>query len=78
MLALMAKVCTGFNFMFEDLIFLFNWLIMHDFVKAMVYADQLNNGDFHFTYYLFFGSLMSATDPGNCSPNMLSFEESNS
>ncbi|XP_049565770.1 sodium/hydrogen exchanger 9 isoform X3 [Orcinus orca] len=39
-------------------------LIMYGFVKAMVYADQLKNGDFHFTDCLFFGSLMSATDPG--------------
>ncbi|XP_065732078.1 sodium/hydrogen exchanger 9 [Phocoena phocoena] len=38
-------------------------LIMYGFVKAMVYADQLKNGDFHFTDCLFFGSLMSATDP---------------
>lgn len=36
---------------------------MYGFVKAMVYADQLKNGDFHFTDCLFFGSLMSATDP---------------
>ncbi|XP_073088342.1 sodium/hydrogen exchanger 9 [Manis javanica] len=38
-------------------------LIMYAFVKAMVYAGQLKNGDFHFTDCLFFGSLMSATDP---------------
>ncbi|XP_048956017.1 sodium/hydrogen exchanger 9 isoform X3 [Canis lupus dingo] len=38
-------------------------LIMYGFVKAMVYAGQLKNGDFHFTDCLFFGSLMSATDP---------------
>nr|XP_004663684.1 sodium/hydrogen exchanger 9 [Jaculus jaculus] len=38
-------------------------LIMYGFVKAMVSADQLKNGDFHFTDCLFFGSLMSATDP---------------
>nr|XP_031534566.1 sodium/hydrogen exchanger 9 isoform X2 [Vicugna pacos] len=38
-------------------------LIIYGFVKAMVYADQLKNGDFHFTDCLFFGSLMSATDP---------------
>uniref|UniRef100_A0A8C2NG14 Cation/H+ exchanger transmembrane domain-containing protein n=1 Tax=Capra hircus TaxID=9925 RepID=A0A8C2NG14_CAPHI len=45
-------------------------LIMYGFVKAMVYADQLKNGDFHFTDCLFFGSLMSATDPGNCPKNI--------
>ncbi|ERE74926.1 sodium/hydrogen exchanger 9 [Cricetulus griseus] len=38
-------------------------LIMYGFVKAMVYAGQLKSGDFHFTDCLFFGSLMSATDP---------------
>ncbi|XP_058151101.1 sodium/hydrogen exchanger 9 isoform X2 [Dasypus novemcinctus] len=38
-------------------------LIMYGFVKAMIYAGQLKNGDFHFTDCLFFGSLMSATDP---------------
>ncbi|XP_053455719.1 sodium/hydrogen exchanger 9 isoform X1 [Nycticebus coucang] len=38
-------------------------LIMYGFVKAMMYAGQLENGDFHFTDCLFFGSLMSATDP---------------
>ncbi|XP_045143404.1 sodium/hydrogen exchanger 9 [Echinops telfairi] len=38
-------------------------LIMYGFVKAMVNAGQLKNGDFHFTDCLFFGSLMSATDP---------------
>uniref|UniRef100_A0A8C6QFE5 Cation/H+ exchanger transmembrane domain-containing protein n=2 Tax=Nannospalax galili TaxID=1026970 RepID=A0A8C6QFE5_NANGA len=38
-------------------------LIMYGFVKVMVYAGQLKNGDFHFTDCLFFGSLMSATDP---------------
>ncbi|XP_006869924.1 PREDICTED: sodium/hydrogen exchanger 9 [Chrysochloris asiatica] len=38
-------------------------LIMYGFVKAMISAGQLNNGDFHFTDCLFFGSLMSATDP---------------
>ncbi|XP_054985709.1 sodium/hydrogen exchanger 9 [Sorex araneus] len=38
-------------------------LIMYGFVKAMVHAGQLKNGDFHFTDCLFFGSLMSATDP---------------
>uniref|UniRef100_A0A8C2NG47 Sodium/hydrogen exchanger n=1 Tax=Capra hircus TaxID=9925 RepID=A0A8C2NG47_CAPHI len=48
-------------------------LIMYGFVKAMVYADQLKNGDFHFTDCLFFGSLMSATDPGNCPKNMVLF-----
>lgn len=59
--------------MFEDLILFFNRLIMYGFVKAMVYAGQLKNGDFHFTDCLFFGSLMSATDPGNCSNNMFFF-----
>ncbi|VCX36944.1 unnamed protein product [Gulo gulo] len=63
MLAMIAWICTGFSIMFEDLIFLFNRLIMYGFVKAMVYAGQLKNGDFHFTDCLFFGSLMSATDP---------------
>ncbi|XP_032114531.1 sodium/hydrogen exchanger 9 isoform X2 [Sapajus apella] len=38
-------------------------LIMYGFVKAMIQAGQLKNGDFHFTDCLFFGSLMSATDP---------------
>ncbi|XP_016021461.2 sodium/hydrogen exchanger 9 [Rousettus aegyptiacus] len=38
-------------------------LIMYGFVKSMVYVGQLKNGDFHFTDCLFFGSLMSATDP---------------
>ncbi|XP_068960799.1 sodium/hydrogen exchanger 9 isoform X1 [Petaurus breviceps papuanus] len=38
-------------------------LIMYGFVKAMVHVGQLRNGDFHFTDCLFFGSLMSATDP---------------
>ncbi|XP_061492928.1 sodium/hydrogen exchanger 9 isoform X3 [Rhineura floridana] len=38
-------------------------LIMYGFVKAMVQVSQLKNGDFHFTDCLFFGSLMSATDP---------------
>lgn len=38
-------------------------LIMYGFVKAMVHAGQLKSGDFHFTDCLFFGSLMSATDP---------------
>uniref|UniRef100_A0A8D2CTV3 Sodium/hydrogen exchanger n=1 Tax=Sciurus vulgaris TaxID=55149 RepID=A0A8D2CTV3_SCIVU len=38
-------------------------LIVYGFVKAMVYAGQLKNGDFHFTDCLFFGSMMSATDP---------------
>lgn len=46
---------------------------MYGFVKAMVYAGQLKNGDFHFTDCLFFGSLMSATDPGNCSNSMVLF-----
>lgn len=73
MLAMIAWVCAGFNLMFEDLILFFNRLIMYGFVKAMVYAGQLKNGDFHFTDCLFFGSLMSATDPGNCSNNMFFF-----
>ncbi|XP_069329236.1 sodium/hydrogen exchanger 9 [Eulemur rufifrons] len=38
-------------------------LITYGFVKAMIHAGQLKNGDFHFTDCLFFGSLMSATDP---------------
>ncbi|XP_001162912.2 sodium/hydrogen exchanger 9 [Pan troglodytes] len=38
-------------------------LIMYGFVKAMIHAGQLKTGDFHFTDCLFFGSLMSATDP---------------
>lgn len=38
---------------------------MYGFVKAMVHVGQLKTGDFHFTDCLFFGSLMSATDPGN-------------
>ncbi|NXC94331.1 SL9A9 protein, partial [Certhia familiaris] len=38
-------------------------LIMYGFVKAMVHIDQLKQGEFHFTDCLFFGSLMSATDP---------------
>lgn len=42
---------------------------MYGFVKAMVHAGQLKSGDFHFTDCLFFGSLMSATDPGNCANN---------
>ncbi|KFO21851.1 Sodium/hydrogen exchanger 9 [Fukomys damarensis] len=49
--------------MFKDLIFLFCRLIVYGFVKAMIYVGQLKNGDFHFTDCLFFGSLMSATDP---------------
>lgn len=65
MTLVMASACTGFNLIFEDFIFLFNRLVMYGFVKAMVYAGQLNNGDFHFTDCLFFGSLISATDPGN-------------
>ncbi|XP_075426203.1 sodium/hydrogen exchanger 9-like [Ascaphus truei] len=36
---------------------------MYGFVKAMVQLGQLQTGDFHFTDCLFFGSLMSATDP---------------
>ncbi|XP_027731684.1 sodium/hydrogen exchanger 9 isoform X2 [Vombatus ursinus] len=38
-------------------------LIMYGFVKVMVHMGQLRSGDFHFTDCLFFGSLMSATDP---------------
>lgn len=38
-------------------------LIMYGFVKAMVHVNQLKSDDFHFTDCLFFGSLMSATDP---------------
>ncbi|KAF7474874.1 hypothetical protein GHT09_014342 [Marmota monax] len=38
-------------------------LIVYGFVKAMIYAGQLKNGDFHFTDCLFFGSMLSATDP---------------
>ncbi|XP_077682875.1 sodium/hydrogen exchanger 9 [Eretmochelys imbricata] len=38
-------------------------LIMYGFVKAMIHVGQLKGGDFHFTDCLFFGSLMSATDP---------------
>ncbi|KAM9231047.1 sodium/hydrogen exchanger 9 [Leptosomus discolor] len=38
-------------------------LIMHGFVKAMVHIGQLREWEFHFTDCLFFGSLMSATDP---------------
>nr|XP_060623756.1 sodium/hydrogen exchanger 9 [Anolis sagrei ordinatus] len=38
-------------------------LVMYGFVKAMVHLNQLKSGDFHFTDCLFFGSLMSATDP---------------
>ncbi|NXF46932.1 SL9A9 protein, partial [Oceanites oceanicus] len=38
-------------------------LIMYGFVKAMVHVGQLNGWEFHFTDCLFFGSLMSATDP---------------
>ncbi|GAB1294531.1 Sodium/hydrogen exchanger 9 [Apodemus speciosus] len=38
-------------------------LVMYGFVKAMVHAGHLKSGDFHFTDCLFFGSLMSATDP---------------
>lgn len=40
-------------------------LIMYGFVKAMVHIGQLKGWEFHFTDCLFFGSLMSATDPGN-------------
>ncbi|XP_040205043.1 sodium/hydrogen exchanger 9 [Rana temporaria] len=38
-------------------------LIMYGFVKAMIHLGQIQTGDFHFTDCLFFGSLMSATDP---------------
>ncbi|XP_064522463.1 sodium/hydrogen exchanger 9 isoform X2 [Pseudopipra pipra] len=38
-------------------------LIMYGFVKAMVHMGQLKQWEFHFTDCLFFGSLMSATDP---------------
>ncbi|XP_065496327.1 sodium/hydrogen exchanger 9 [Caloenas nicobarica] len=38
-------------------------LIMYGFVKAMVHIGQLKGWEFHFTDCLFFGSLMSATDP---------------
>ncbi|XP_027756202.1 sodium/hydrogen exchanger 9 [Empidonax traillii] len=38
-------------------------LIMYGFVKAMVHTGQLQQWEFHFTDCLFFGSLMSATDP---------------
>ncbi|NXC65521.1 SL9A9 protein, partial [Anhinga anhinga] len=38
-------------------------LIMYGFVKAMVHLGQLKGWEFHFTDCLFFGSLMSATDP---------------
>lgn len=70
---MIAWVYTGFILMFEGHVFLFNRLIMYGFVKAMIHAGQLKNGDFHFTDCLFFGSLMSATDPGNCSNNFLLF-----
>ncbi|KAF4801798.1 Sodium/hydrogen exchanger 9 [Turdus rufiventris] len=40
-----------------------NRLIMYGFVKAMVHIGQLKQWEFHFTDCLFFGSLMSATDP---------------
>ncbi|NXE59679.1 SL9A9 protein, partial [Calcarius ornatus] len=38
-------------------------LIMYGFVQAMVHLGQLKQWEFHFTDCLFFGSLMSATDP---------------
>ncbi|XP_066455487.1 sodium/hydrogen exchanger 9 [Eleutherodactylus coqui] len=38
-------------------------LVMYGFVKAMMQLGQIQAGDFHFTDCLFFGSLMSATDP---------------
>ncbi|NXJ42685.1 SL9A9 protein, partial [Ciconia maguari] len=38
-------------------------LITYGFVKAMVHIGQLKGWEFHFTDCLFFGSLMSATDP---------------
>ena len=69
---MIAWVYTGFILMFEGHVFLFNRLIMYGFVKAMIHAGQLKTGDFHFTDCLFFGSLMSATDPGNCSNNTFS------
>jgi len=37
---------------------------MYGFVKAMAHIGQLKGWEFHFTDCLFFGSLMSATDPG--------------
>ena len=58
-----AWVYTGSSSMSKGLPFLFYRLIMYGFVKAMVHAGQLKSGDFHFTDCLFFGSLMSATDP---------------
>ena len=68
-----AWVYTGSSSMSKGLPFLFYRLIMYGFVKAMVHAGQLKSGDFHFTDCLFFGSLMSATDPGNCSNNAFLF-----
>ncbi|XP_072722864.1 sodium/hydrogen exchanger 9 [Ciconia boyciana] len=38
-------------------------LITYGFVKAMVHIGHLKGWEFHFTDCLFFGSLMSATDP---------------
>ncbi|NXY67476.1 SL9A9 protein, partial [Glareola pratincola] len=38
-------------------------LIMYGFVKAMLHTGQLKGWEFHFTDCLFFGSLISATDP---------------
>ncbi|XP_071608268.1 sodium/hydrogen exchanger 9 [Heliangelus exortis] len=38
-------------------------LIMYGFVNAMVHIGLLKGWEFHFTDCLFFGSLMSATDP---------------
>nr|XP_015216722.1 PREDICTED: sodium/hydrogen exchanger 9 [Lepisosteus oculatus] len=36
---------------------------MYGFVKLMVHAGHIKEGDFHLTDCLFFGALMSATDP---------------
>ncbi|NXP51659.1 SL9A9 protein, partial [Heliornis fulica] len=38
-------------------------LIMYGFVKAMIHIGQLKGWEFHFTDCLFFGALISATDP---------------
>lgn len=76
MSAVVARVCIGFGLVLE-ISFLFNRVIVYGFVKAMVHAGQLGNEDFHFTDCLFFGSLMSATDPGNYSNNMFPSEDSN-
>ncbi|XP_051778873.1 sodium/hydrogen exchanger 9 isoform X1 [Erpetoichthys calabaricus] len=37
--------------------------IVYGFVKAMTHIGQIKGTDFHFTDCLFFGALMSATDP---------------